>query len=29
VARIDLHPDTLDQVDRLLADAVSAGAPLL
>lgn len=28
-ARIDLHPDTLDQVDRLLAGAVPAGAALL
>jgi aryl-alcohol dehydrogenase-like predicted oxidoreductase len=28
-ARIDLHHDTLDEVDRLLAGAVAAGAPLL
>jgi aryl-alcohol dehydrogenase-like predicted oxidoreductase len=28
-ARIDLHPDTLDQVDCLLAGAVPAGAALL
>jgi aryl-alcohol dehydrogenase-like predicted oxidoreductase len=28
-ARIDLHPDTLDQVDNLLAGTVPAGAALL
>jgi aryl-alcohol dehydrogenase-like predicted oxidoreductase len=28
-ARIDLHPDTLEQVDRLLAGTVPAGAALL
>jgi len=28
-ARIDLHPDTLHQVDRLLARTVPAGAALL
>jgi aryl-alcohol dehydrogenase-like predicted oxidoreductase len=28
-ARIDLHPETLDEVDRLLAGAVAVGAPLL
>ncbi len=28
-ARLDLHPDTLDQVDRLLAGTVPAGAALL
>ncbi|HKA83333.1 MAG TPA: aldo/keto reductase [Acidimicrobiales bacterium] len=28
-ARVDLHPDTLDQVDRLLAGTAPAGAALL
>lgn len=28
-ARIDLHPDTLETIDRLLAGAVPAGSPLL
>jgi aryl-alcohol dehydrogenase-like predicted oxidoreductase len=28
-ARIDLHPDTLDELDRLLGGAVAVGAPLL
>ena len=28
-ARVELHPDTLDQVDRLLAGTVPAGAALL